>query len=971
MKLSIKKSIFFMIFLFIIILCLSGNKSYAATVKKTYDVSNTITGSLDSDGVLTISGTGEMPAYNSSQVPWKDDNVNKVVVNPGITKIGAQDFAQCTTVTQIELGNTITSIDKGAFAYCTGLTSVTLPSSVESLGEGVFTGCTNLSSIYLNEGLKDIGLYAFQQTKLKNVEIPSTLTHMSLDVFFNVTTIENFSVRYGNNETFYTDKGVLYNHYINQNTGEYTDDKQLVCYPVANTMTSYEILDGTTHINQSAFKNALNLKQVTFPKTIKGIGADSFNNTGLTSLTIPDVTLTAFGPSAFENNKDLKTVNFNADLNLFIFTSNHQYLPGCFKNCKALEQITFNSNIEEFGTSCFEGCISLKQITLPSTLKKIDMSCFQGCISLTDINLPECLESIGYIAFANCINLNQVNFPSSIVEVHKDAFLNCTKITTKYPDGFELKEDNFYRKTMFVTISGTYDYDQAYKVFELVNEERKAKGLSELKFDVDIANAAMDRAAELSLYYSHTRPNLSEFSTVLDGIRIDKIDTMRGENIAAGYGNPESVMNGWMNSDGHRANILNSNFSTMGIGCYRDSAGSLYWVQIFVSGEPNNIKLDSFKGTKYITKTREISPNLFNIEVKESNIGYYPETSSNINVRILNSEWSGHYTYAENSEVTYKIADTSICVLEDGNNSYTKKLKYLKPGTTTLTATLNGKSSTITITVQERKYPLQGIKVDPQAITLEVGETYKLGIIYNPSNTTDNKTATWTSMSPQIVSVDQNGKITALKAGTSYVYTKVGRYSNYCKVTVVEWNQFKDVKSTDWFYNAVKYTYKNGLIMGYDSTTFAPYDKATRGMIVTILYRMEGSPSNNGISKFTDVDSNEWYANAIKWASDAGIIHGYEGTNKFGPADTILRQDLAVILRNYAKYKKKNMNVTANLSKYSDYKKVDSYANAAMQWAVGTGVITGNDDGTLTPQGVATRAEAVAMIQKYCQRVGR
>ncbi|MBP3597795.1 MAG: S-layer homology domain-containing protein, partial [Clostridia bacterium] len=142
-------------------------------------------------------------------------------------------------------------------------------------------------------------------------------------------------------------------------------------------------------------------------------------------------------------------------------------------------------------------------------------------------------------------------------------------------------------------------------------------------------------------------------------------------------------------------------------------------------------------------------------------------------------------------------------------------------------------------------------------------------------------------------------------------------------------------------------------------------------MIVTILYRMENSPNNNGKSKFSDVPSTEWYSKAIKWAVDNHIVHGYGGTNKFGPNDNIIRQDLAGILRNYAKYKKKNTNIQSNISKFSDYKKVDSYANSSMQWAVGTGVITGNANGTLNPKGNATRAEAAAMIQKYCQKVGR
>ena len=179
------------------------------------------------------------------------------------------------------------------------------------------------------------------------------------------------------------------------------------------------------------------------------------------------------------------------------------------------------------------------------------------------------------------------------------------------------------------------------------------------------------------------------------------------------------------------------------------------------------------------------------------------------------------------------------------------------------------------------------------------------------------------------------------------------------------------LNGNEWYYNAVQYVYSNKIVLGYDDGRFAPNDKITRAMFVTILYRMEGSPNNDGKSKFTDVNSKAWYAKAIKWAASNGIVHGYGGTNKFGPNDNIKRQDLAGILRNYANYKGKNVNVTSDLIKFKDYKNIDNYAKPSMEWAVGKGVITGNGDGTLNPKGNATRAEAASIIYKYCTRIGK
>ena len=182
---------------------------------------------------------------------------------------------------------------------------------------------------------------------------------------------------------------------------------------------------------------------------------------------------------------------------------------------------------------------------------------------------------------------------------------------------------------------------------------------------------------------------------------------------------------------------------------------------------------------------------------------------------------------------------------------------------------------------------------------------------------------------------------------------------------------FVDVKRSDWFYNAVEYVYTNNIIKGYNATTFAPNDQLTRGMMVTILHRMEGSPAVSGNTKFSDVQNSKYYYyNAVKWASDKGIVSGYDN-GKFGPDDNITREQLAVILCKYAKYKGKNTTQTNDLSAFSDRSKVSKYALAQMKWAVGSGVITGNKDKTLKPQGNATRAEVSAMLEKYCQRIGR
>ncbi len=204
--------------------------------------------------------------------------------------------------------------------------------------------------------------------------------------------------------------------------------------------------------------------------------------------------------------------------------------------------------------------------------------------------------------------------------------------------------------------------------------------------------------------------------------------------------------------------------------------------------------------------------------------------------------------------------------------------------------------------------------------------------------------------------------------GSVWARTDAG---TFCVLENTKKGAFSDVSTSSWYYNAVKYVFDNNIIKGYDNTTFAPNDNLTRGMLATILYRMEGEPAISGKPKFPDVqDSKQFYYKAVKWATDKGVVAGYN-TGKFGPNDNITREQLAVILNRYAKYKGKNVSATNDLKKFSDVSKISDYAVSSMKWAVGAGVITGNDNGTLNPKGNATRAEVSAMMEKYCKKVGR
>ena len=180
---------------------------------------------------------------------------------------------------------------------------------------------------------------------------------------------------------------------------------------------------------------------------------------------------------------------------------------------------------------------------------------------------------------------------------------------------------------------------------------------------------------------------------------------------------------------------------------------------------------------------------------------------------------------------------------------------------------------------------------------------------------------------------------------------------------------FTDVRGDDWFYDDVAYVYENGLMNGTSETTFSPYISTTRGMIVTILYRMEGRPAVFEACPFTDVKAGAYYERAIVWAAENGIVKGY-GNGCFGPDDQITREQMAAILYRYAKNRGLDVSVgeNTNILSYDDALDISEYAVPAMQWACGAQIIHGAD-GRLTPGAKATRAQVAAILHRFCENV--
>lgn len=217
------------------------------------------------------------------------------------------------------------------------------------------------------------------------------------------------------------------------------------------------------------------------------------------------------------------------------------------------------------------------------------------------------------------------------------------------------------------------------------------------------------------------------------------------------------------------------------------------------------------------------------------------------------------------------------------------------------------------------------------------------------------------------VSIPADGKLTGLDRNDEVVVT-------FAKITDEQPEQpsgdkepFADVADNAWYADAVQYVYENGMMNGVSEDSFAPDATTTRGMIVTMLYRLENQPAAAD-SGFADVAQGAYYADAVAWAAANGIVNGISET-AFAPDDSITREQMTAILYRYAQFKGYDVTASNDLGGYTDAAQISSYAAAAMQWANGEGLVTGVTGTTLDPQGSATRAQVAAILMRFCEGI--
>ncbi|MBR2800491.1 MAG: leucine-rich repeat protein, partial [Oscillospiraceae bacterium] len=372
------------------------------------------------NGVLTISGSGDMWKYNEEDAPWVPyaSLITTVVIQPGATSIGAQAFCECGNLTTAQIANTVqrietrafencsqlrdinipssaTRIDGMAFAKCTGLTELTIPGSVQTLGYDVFRECTALRKVTLGEGIPVIFESMFSGcSSLQEVNIPSSVTEIGNYAFYNCSGL-----------TAITIPGSV-------------QEMGTTIFRGCTSLQSVTLESGVPAIGNGAFIECSSLREISIPSSVTSIGDHAFSKcTSLTELTIPGSVKT-MGEAICTDCTGLQKVTIESGVPVIG--------KGAFIDCTNLREISIPSTVNSISDAAFSGCTSLSELTIPGSVKTIGTGICNGCTGLKKLTLSEGVTSIGDLAFFRCSGLTELTIPGSMQTFGTQIFYGCT-----------------------------------------------------------------------------------------------------------------------------------------------------------------------------------------------------------------------------------------------------------------------------------------------------------------------------------------------------------------------------------------------------------------------------------------------------------------------------------------------------------------------------------------------------------------
>ena len=361
------------------------------------------------------------------------------------------------------------------------------------------------------------------------------------------------------------------------------------------------------------------------------------------------------------------------------------------------------------------------------------------------------------------------------------------------------------------------------------------------------------------------------------------------------------------------------------------------------------------------------------IVLDQNNISLYVNRSIKLTATVTPADATGSVVWRSSNE-------NVATVDQDGN------VTAIAKGTAIITAAAvdgSGVSATCDVTVKRKSSSSSssggGSSVSSSDITVENSKHGEVTVNKDSAAKGDKVTITVKPddgyVLDKLTVKDENGDKIKVEEGTNGKYTftmpegDVSITAEFVKEATEEVTEettlnFVDVSSSDWFYPGVKYVVEHKIMSGISDVQFGPGVELTRGMMVQMLYNLEGRPAAEGANAFTDVAAGQWYTDAVVWATGEKIVSGM-GDNLFAPNEKITREQMVVMLYNYAKYLGMDTAAAADMTQFTDGAKVSAWALDAVRWAVAEGYLSGMGNGTLAPQGTATRAEIASVFMRF------
>ena len=696
--------------------------------------------------------------------------------------------------------------------------------------------------------------------------------------------------------------------------------------PIGN-LTKVVIKDGVTNVGSYALFFLPAATQVTLPESVTSIGRYGIAMCSkLTGMSIPkgvteigDFGLAGDGLTAVTLPDGLQSLGrgaFDACTSLTNTTlpAAITAVPGkCFANCTKLLNVKYAGTVTAIGERAFESCRALTAAPIPETVTEIGASAFNGCTALTDVTIPETVTEIGASAFAGCVALTDVTLPAGVTAIPEDCFRGCIALKDmKLPGTVTSVGLNAF--TGCTALKDVRCYG-APPTVEPGNSE-----------------AHSFEPAIVTIHYNPAMNWTLEADGTWQGYKVSS----KGACLHTGYGTTENTVPATCGEAG-RVDTICSNCGEIVSTKEIPATGAHTWGNGTVTTEPT----ETTPGVRTFT---------------------CPVCGATRTETIP-------ATGAHNYQFTRNVAPTCTA---DGYDLYT--------------------CSGCGATEKRNSKPALGHKWDSGTVTTEPTETtpgvrtYTCTVCGQTKNETIPATGAHTH-------VWDNGTVTIAPTETTPgVRTYTCTICGLTKEEVIPPTGgsgvcpggpscpsygFSDVAGpSDWSHEGIDYCVRRSLMVGTGVGTFSPGMNCSRAQIVQILYNLSGDKTDYGnyYLPFTDVAPGAWYYDAVAWAYTNNVVSGTSETT-FAPNDVITREQMAVILYGYtAEFAPEFTGNAASLNTFPDAGSVANWAYAAMSWAVGNGLISGMGSGGvsyLAPQGSATRAQASAIIMRYCQLIGQ